>query len=92
MTGDLITLSLEYFSSDGRKVGELKNLKIKAVRDQGFIQKNQNLLEQSINVTQQDNKNSSFQSIESRLKSMIASYLNKDEQEIDSHKSHYELG
>ncbi|QMT25920.1 beta-ketoacyl synthase N-terminal-like domain-containing protein [Bacillus velezensis] len=92
VTGDLITLSLEYFSSDGRKVGELKNLKIKAVRDQGFIQKNQNLLEQSINVTQQDNKNSSFQSIESRLKSMIASYLNKDEQEIDSHKSHYELG
>lgn len=89
---DLVTLSLEFFSSDGRKIGELKNLKIKAVRNKGFVTKTQNTSQEPALVHVRHDKQPLHETLESLLKSMIASYVGVIERELNQHKGYYDLG
>ncbi len=89
VTQDLVTITLEYFSSDGRKIGELKNLKIKAVRNERFLKKTQNNTPKSLPAQHKQVPNVTLEAL---LKSMIASYVGVNEKEVGEHKGYYELG
>ncbi len=96
---ELQSFTMEFFTSDGIKIGELKNFKNKLVRNSGLINLTSITNEQDATKKNKSTKDTigkltslSFDSMELMLKSIIASQLNVAAEEISENKGYYELG
>ncbi|WP_455902226.1 beta-ketoacyl synthase N-terminal-like domain-containing protein, partial [Serratia proteamaculans] len=97
---ELISLTMEFFNSEGNKIGELKNFKNKLVRHDGFSKKSQSKKvaaanEKEIELERKSSLgagNLSFDSMTSLLQSIIAAKLDLDTEDVALELGYYELG
>ncbi|MEE8056697.1 MAG: SDR family NAD(P)-dependent oxidoreductase [Pseudomonadales bacterium] len=93
---ELINLTLEFFNITGKKIGELKNFKIKLVRHEGLINPDRR---EPFKVSASSNPSPStesvtfsFASMDALLTSIIASQLRITIDLVDINAGYYELG
>ncbi|WP_075185106.1 amino acid adenylation domain-containing protein [Teredinibacter haidensis] len=95
---ELLSISMEFFSPDGRKIGELKNFKNKLVRNEGLINPGRQIQHTDAPRTEATKPKASqhvdlsFSSMSSLVQSIVASKLEVDTQDIAVDRGYYELG
>ena len=91
---EIITISVDFFNKTGRKIGELKKITSKLVREAGLIVAKREEINKNLPETDRINldKVSNVEGMRSFLQRLIGSKLKMRPEEVDPKSGYYELG
>ncbi|MCX8131567.1 MAG: SDR family NAD(P)-dependent oxidoreductase [Clostridia bacterium] len=96
---ELVYVTIEFYSETGRKIGELRNLACKLVREPGLINTDKKAGSQSReysgdseSFSTPDDTTLSGAEVEKFLRQLTARHLKKPLEQIDIHSGYYEMG